>query len=81
MLILPDLIHVARVVRAARSFAGEGARAPSKTCLTPAAHSHCYTAYCLLLTPMSTIQQDFDRIALVSPDGAAHNDHYHNFQA
>jgi ubiquinone/menaquinone biosynthesis C-methylase UbiE len=28
---------------------------------------------------MSTIQQDFDRIALVSPDGAAHNDHYHNF--
>lgn len=32
-----------------------------------------------LLTPMSTIQKDFDRIALVSPDGAAHNDHYHNF--
>jgi ubiquinone/menaquinone biosynthesis C-methylase UbiE len=28
---------------------------------------------------MSTIQQDFDRIALVSEDGAAHNDHYHNF--
>ena len=28
---------------------------------------------------MSTIQQDFDRIALVSDDGAAHNDHYHNF--
>lgn len=28
---------------------------------------------------MSTLQQDFDRIALVSPDGAAHNDHYHNF--
>ena len=28
---------------------------------------------------MSTIQQDFDRIALVTPDGAAHNDHYHNF--
>jgi ubiquinone/menaquinone biosynthesis C-methylase UbiE len=28
---------------------------------------------------MSTIQQDFDRIALVSPDGATHNDHYHNF--
>jgi ubiquinone/menaquinone biosynthesis C-methylase UbiE len=28
---------------------------------------------------MSTIQKDFDRIALVSPDGAAHNDHYHNF--
>ena len=28
---------------------------------------------------MSTIQQDFDRIALVSPDGEAHNDHYHNF--
>jgi SAM-dependent methyltransferase len=27
---------------------------------------------------MSTIQQDFDRIALVSEDGAAHNDHYHN---
>ena len=28
---------------------------------------------------MSTIQQDFDRIALVSPDGATHNDHYQNF--
>ncbi len=28
---------------------------------------------------MSTLQNDFDRIALVSPDGAAHNDHYHNF--
>jgi ubiquinone/menaquinone biosynthesis C-methylase UbiE len=31
---------------------------------------------------MSTIQKDFDRIAIVStvsPDGAAHNDHYHNF--
>jgi SAM-dependent methyltransferase len=28
---------------------------------------------------MSTIQQDFDRIALVSTDGATHNDHYHNF--
>ena len=31
---------------------------------------------------MSTIQQDSDRIALlstVSPDGAAHNDYYHNF--
>src|SRR5688572_9869476 len=31
---------------------------------------------------MSTIQQDFDRIALVSiasEDGAAHNDHYHDF--
>ncbi|MEP6922114.1 MAG: class I SAM-dependent methyltransferase [bacterium] len=28
---------------------------------------------------MSTIQEDFDRIALVSEDGATHNDHYHNF--
>lgn len=31
---------------------------------------------------MSTIQKDFDRIALVSaasPDGAIHNEHYHNF--
>ena len=28
---------------------------------------------------MSTIQQDFDRIALVSTDGATHNDHYHDF--
>jgi len=30
---------------------------------------------------MSTIQQDFDRIALteVSPDGTTHNDHYHDF--
>lgn len=25
------------------------------------------------------IQKDFDRIALVSPDGASHNEHYHNF--
>jgi len=28
---------------------------------------------------MSTTQKDFDRIALVSEDGATHNDHYHNF--
>jgi ubiquinone/menaquinone biosynthesis C-methylase UbiE len=28
---------------------------------------------------MSTIQKDFDRIALVSTDGATQNDHYHNF--
>lgn len=28
---------------------------------------------------MSTIQTDFDRIALVSPDGAIQNRHYHNF--
>ncbi|HUS08869.1 MAG TPA: class I SAM-dependent methyltransferase [Pyrinomonadaceae bacterium] len=28
---------------------------------------------------MSTIQSDFDRITLVSPDGSLHNDHYHNF--
>jgi SAM-dependent methyltransferase len=28
---------------------------------------------------MSTIQQDFDRIALVSPDGSIQNNHYHNF--
>ncbi|MEK6283712.1 MAG: class I SAM-dependent methyltransferase [Acidobacteriota bacterium] len=28
---------------------------------------------------MSTIQQDFDRIALVSEDGATHNEHYHDF--
>lgn len=27
---------------------------------------------------MSTFQEDFDRIALVSEDGATHNDHYHN---
>ena len=26
-----------------------------------------------------SIRDDFDRIALVSEDGAAHNDHYHNF--
>ena len=26
-----------------------------------------------------SLQEDFDRIALVSEDGAAHNDHYHNF--
>jgi len=28
---------------------------------------------------MSTIQKDFDRIALVSPDGSLQNRHYHNF--
>jgi SAM-dependent methyltransferase len=28
---------------------------------------------------MSTIQADFDRIALVSPDGSLQNNHYHNF--
>jgi ubiquinone/menaquinone biosynthesis C-methylase UbiE len=28
---------------------------------------------------MSVLQQDFDRIALVSTDGATCNDHYHNF--
>lgn len=28
---------------------------------------------------MSGIQTDFDRIALVSEEGASHNDHYHNF--
>lgn len=28
---------------------------------------------------MSTIQSDFDRIALVSPEGELHNEHYHNF--
>jgi len=33
----------------------------------------------LLPTEMSTIQKDFNRIALVSEDGATHNDHYHNF--
>ena len=43
------------------------------------AYSLLLTAYCLLSFAMSTIQQDFDRIALVSPDGATHNEHYHNF--
>ena len=28
---------------------------------------------------MSSIQTDFDRIALVSPDGSLQNSHYHNF--
>jgi len=28
---------------------------------------------------MSTIQKDFDRIALVSPDGSLQNSHYHSF--
>ncbi|HEV2829772.1 MAG TPA: class I SAM-dependent methyltransferase [Pyrinomonadaceae bacterium] len=28
---------------------------------------------------MSTLQSDFDRIALVSADGSLHNDHYHKF--
>jgi SAM-dependent methyltransferase len=27
----------------------------------------------------STFQSDFDRIALVSPEGELHNEHYHNF--
>lgn len=27
---------------------------------------------------MSTVQEDFDRIALVSADGSLHNNHYHN---
>jgi ubiquinone/menaquinone biosynthesis C-methylase UbiE len=31
------------------------------------------------VSTMSTVQQDFDRIALVSEDGGAHNDHYHSF--
>ena len=37
------------------------------------------TADCSRLTRMSTFQEDFDRIALVSEDGATHNDHYHHF--
>ena len=28
---------------------------------------------------MFSLQEDFDRIALVSPDGATHNEHYHEF--
>src|SRR5437762_5441970 len=28
---------------------------------------------------MATIQADFHRIALVSPEGSIHNSHYHNF--
>jgi ubiquinone/menaquinone biosynthesis C-methylase UbiE len=28
---------------------------------------------------MSTFQSDFDRIALVSPEGELHNEHYHKF--
>src|SRR5687767_14619937 len=36
------------------------------------------TSLCMPSTP-STVEQDFDRIALVSEDGATHNDHYHNF--
>lgn len=31
-----------------------------------------------MVADLSTIQEDFDRIALVSEDGATHNDHYHN---
>ena len=38
-----------------------------------------FSVFCFLFLAMSTIQADFDRIALVSEDGAAHNDHYHNF--
>lgn len=57
--------------------------------------AHWYTAHRLLPLPrevqkylshgvncsliMSTIQRDFDRIALVSPDGSLQNNHYHNF--
>lgn len=32
-----------------------------------------------MAVPMSTIQADFDRIALVSDDDWNHNNHYHNF--
>lgn len=32
-----------------------------------------------MVVNMSTIKEDFDRIALVSPEGATHNEHYHNF--
>ena len=28
---------------------------------------------------MSSLQDEFDRIALASPDGATHNEHYHDF--
>jgi len=35
------------------------------------------TANCPIF--MSTIQKDFDRIALVSPDGSLQNNRYHNF--
>jgi len=40
--------------------------------------SYCspLTANCSLF--MSTIQRDFDRIALVSPDGSLQNNQYHN---
>src|SRR6266478_4370923 len=46
---------------------------------TPKPTAILLTAHCQLLTEMSTIQTDFDRIALVSPDGSIHNNHYHNF--
>ena len=39
----------------------------------------CYTALANCLLLMSTIQTDFDRIALVSPEGSLQNTHYHNF--
>ena len=73
-------------------------RLPSASCLLPPAPASCLLllppapascscfqlalVYCSPLTAMSTIQKDFDRIALASTaaseDGAAHNDHYHN---
>jgi ubiquinone/menaquinone biosynthesis C-methylase UbiE len=46
-------------------------------CTLHTAHCPLHTAHCPLT--MSTIQQDFDRIALVSTDGATQNGHYHNF--
>jgi ubiquinone/menaquinone biosynthesis C-methylase UbiE len=45
--------------------------------ILPTAHGPLPTAHCTLI--MSTIQTDFDRIALVSTDGATQNDHYHTF--
>ena len=50
--------------------------APRLCCLLFAVHCSLFTS------TMSTIQQDFDRIALVSAvsaDGSTQNDHYHNF--
>jgi SAM-dependent methyltransferase len=52
-------------------------RKAAKSRRTPKLTAILLTANCSLI--MSTIQEDFDRIALVSPDGSLQNNHYHNF--
>jgi SAM-dependent methyltransferase len=50
---------------------------PSSRDKSPHSKSRYTHPHCSLI--MSTIQKDFDRIALVSPDGSLQNNHYHDF--